>query len=316
MFKLRHIFKSADAQQEREFERVNVENKRDRYLETNPLNRYETDLVYREKVDRIKAGLGEPNGLILDIGGNTAGEATLLKQLGYQIIVGDINEVALDISRQRVEKFGLKAPGYVALDVHHLPFKDEAFSAVTVIEALHHFVNYDQALKEIFRVLKPGGTLFSLEPYALNPLRRLSEVRDRLRGTIEKSFYISELKTLCAKAGFKEVTVESIATGRSSWKLEEVPAYRRPVARLHGWLAVHFPQMFGTLRLQATKTGVLASWKDGSSEFAPLFRSPKTSEDLAYEPATKCWVEKGGQHAFPELNGIPVLIANDAIVRK
>ena len=316
MFKLRHIFKPADAQQEREFERVNVENKRSRYLETNPLARYENDLVYREKVDRIKAGIGEPHGLILDIGGNTAGEATLLKQLGYDIIVGDINETALDISRERVEKFGLKAPGYVALDVHHLPFKDESFSAVTVIEALHHFVNYDQALKEIFRVLKPGGKLFSLEPNALNPLRRASEVRDRLRGTIEKSFYVHQLKALCAVAGFNEINVESIATGRSSWKLEEVPAYRRPVARFHGWLAIHFPTVFGTLRLEARKGNLAQRNSNSASDIRELFQSPKNQGELSYSESRRIWIEKSGTHAFPEFNGIPVLIAEDAIALK
>jgi SAM-dependent methyltransferase len=316
MFKLRHIFKPADAQQEREFERINVEGKRGRYLETNPLTRYETDVAYREKVDRIKAGLGEPNGLVLDIGGNTAGEATLLKQLGYEIIVGDINETALDISRQRVEKFGLKSPRYVALDVHHLPFKDNSFSTVTVIEALHHFVNYDQALKEIFRILKPGGKLFSLEPNGLSPLRRASEVRDRLRGTIEKSFYVSQLKKLGTKAGFSEVKVECIAIGRSSWKLQEVPAYRRPIARLHGWLALNFPRIFGTLRLEARKGEAVSTHENSTDDLRDLFRSPRNQSELNYNLNEKLWVEKNGQHAFPELNGIPILIAEDAIALK
>jgi ubiquinone/menaquinone biosynthesis C-methylase UbiE len=311
MFKLRHIFKQADAQQEREFERINVEGKRGRYLETNPLQRYEIDIAYREKVDRIKVGLGKPSGLILDIGGNTAGEATLLKQLGYEIIVGDINETALDISRQRVEKFGLKAPGYVALDVHHLPFKDESFSAVTVIEALHHFVDYDQALKEIHRILKPGGNLFSLEPYALNPLRRASEIRDRLRGTIEKSFYISQLTRLCQNAGFVQINVASVATGRSSWKLKEVPVYRRPITHLHAWLSLNVPAIFGTLRLEASKAG--NTIENGKAELGELFCSPKNKNKLRRDPDKKIWVEENGQHAFPELNGIPLLIAEDAI---
>ncbi len=311
MLKFRHIFKAADARQEREFERQNVENKRARYLETNPLTRYETDLNYREKVDRIKAGLGAPGGLVLDIGGNTAGEATLLTQLGYNIVVGDINETALDISRQRVEKFGLKPPRYIALDVHHLPFKDETFSAVTVIEALHHFVSYEQALKEIQRILKPGGTLFSLEPYALNPLRRLSEVRDRLRGTIEKSFYISQLKQLCEAAGFEQITIRTLATGRSSWKLQEVPLYRRPVARLHGWLSVNWPSVFGTLRIEAKKAGSLPT--EPSVNLQTVFRSPISGEELFYDQESKTWIEKSGKRCFPELNGIPILIAEDAV---
>ena len=39
----------------------------------------------------------------------------------------------------------------------------------------------------MFRVLKNGGMLFTYEPYALNPYRRLSEIRDYLE-ELSKSF--------------------------------------------------------------------------------------------------------------------------------
>lgn len=124
-------------------------------------------------------------------------------------------------------KFGLRQPGYVALDVHALPFADESFGAVTVIEALHHFPDYARALSEIHRVLRPGGILYSYEPNALNPIRRLSEVRDRMRGTVETSFYSGQIARLCAAAGFRAVTVTAVPGAKSTWKMEEVPRYRR-----------------------------------------------------------------------------------------
>jgi len=37
-------------------------------------------------------------------------------------------------------------PYYVALDAHILPFENEVFDQVTIIEALHHFVNYKSFL--------------------------------------------------------------------------------------------------------------------------------------------------------------------------
>src|SRR3990172_12349416 len=118
MAKLRHLIQPVTVAEERDFERDNVSRKLDRYLQTNPLDRFERDAPYRLKVERIRKGLEkEPGriiqGLVLDLGGNTAGEATILQQQGLHFVVGDINELALDISRRRVEKFQLRPHAYV-----------------------------------------------------------------------------------------------------------------------------------------------------------------------------------------------------------
>jgi len=313
MFKLRHFYRAPDVEEEREFERANIRTKTERYLGTNPFVRFQSDAAYRAKVERIAAHLGDLRGFILDIGGNTAGEATILKQQGFNMVVGDINEVALDVSRQRVEKFGLAKPHYVGLDAHNLPFKDASVSAVTVIEALHHFFDYDQALGEILRVLKPGGKLFSLEPNALNPLRRASEVRDRFRGTIEKSFFVSQLEQLCTRAGFARAGARAYPMGRSSWKLQEVPAYRRPVTRLHGWLSENYPTVFGGLMLEAHKAGKLVEQDAAEIPLSAVLRSPVGKSDVVFDSSLRLWVEIGGDLGFPDVNGIPILVAKDAV---
>lgn len=313
--KMQHLFRGVNVCEERDFERDSVARKRDRYLKTNPLDRFATDAAYRDKVERIRAGLhshGRPiRGLILDIGGNTAGEATILQQEGFHIVVGDINEIALDISRARVAKFGLKPPGYVALDVHALPFASEGFSAVTVIEALHHFPDYDRALREIHRVLRPGGVFYSYEPNALNPLRRLSEIRDRLRGTVETSFYAGQVARLCRTAGFETVTVTAVAGAKSTWKLEEVPAYRRPIARLHGFLQGRLPWMFGPLVIQARKRGTLEDQDAENDAWRGWLRSPLDGRPLRFDPDTRRWRVEGADYSFPDQNGIPVLVRGD-----
>jgi ubiquinone/menaquinone biosynthesis C-methylase UbiE len=310
---LKHFLRPANTQEERDFERANVEAKRKRYLETNPMERFENDAPYRQKVTGIRDSLRKVNGLILDIGGNTAGEATILQQCGYHFVVGDINETALDISRKRLEKFHLKKPYYVALDAHNLPFQDESFSAVTIIEALHHLPSYPQALREIYRVLKPGGRLVSTEPNALDPLRRLSELRDRFRGTIEKSFYVSQLKSLCSEAGFERVDVHAVPRGKSIWKLAEVPLYRRPVARCHGWLSENYPRTFGSLLIEAQKSGCLLDEEVRADDFQRIIRSPVNYSSIVYDPRLNLWVETSGKRGFPDRDGIPVLIATDAV---
>ncbi len=316
--KLRYLFRPVNVGEERAFERDNVTRKRQRYLRTNPLDRMAADEGYRVKVDRMRAGLlpetGRVRGLILDIAGNTAGEATILQQERFQFVVSDINEVALDISRERVAQFGLQSPAYVACDVHAIAFADESFSAVTVIEALHHFPDCGTALGEIHRVLKPGGIFYSYEPNALNPLRRLSEVRDRLRGTVEKSFYRGQVTRLCREAGFSTVQVRAVPGGRSSWKLEEVPRYRRPVARLHGWLQQKYPTIFGPLMIAASKAGHLQDEPAQPGHWKTRLRSPASGLPLAYDPDSRRWCEVGGRQWFPDFNGIPVLVKEDARV--
>jgi SAM-dependent methyltransferase len=211
------------------------------------------DPAYKEKVDLIKKHLGRPKGVILDIGGNVAGEAIVLQQSGLNLLVGDINEIALGISRERCMRFDLSKPRYVALDVHNIPIQEGSCSAVTVIEALHHFYSYPKALSEIRRILKPGGKFISLEPNGLNPIRRLSEVRDRFKGTIEKSFFCGQLNSLCSRAGFSRVRIQPVSFGKSCYKLHELPSYRRHIARMHGWLSQNYPSVFGNLLIEAYK---------------------------------------------------------------
>lgn len=311
---LKHLFKKVSVGEERDFERENVEKKRQRYLKLSPVDRYRDDDFYRLKVDRIKEGLSRqsgsmPTGLILDIGGNTAGEATVLQQEGARFVVGDVNEIALEISKMRVNHFGLKEPGYCVLDVHCLPFANETFDSITVIEALHHFPHYHVALKEIYRVLKPGGQFVSIEPNGLSPLRRLSEVRDRLRGTIEKSFYKGQLLRLLKGAQFSEIDVEALPTGKSSWKLEEVPIYRRWLARTHGWLGENYPKYFGFFMIYAKKEGTLE--ESLSLDWKKSLREPGGIRSLSLDESGSQWLAEDGKSYFPVHHGIPMLMEDD-----
>ena len=95
MRKLSLIFSSPTVIQEKEFQRSQIAAKRDWYFRTNPLNRIQFDPAYKHKIDLIKRHLGSPKGVILDIGGNVAGEAIVLQQSGLNFLVGDINEIAL-----------------------------------------------------------------------------------------------------------------------------------------------------------------------------------------------------------------------------
>lgn len=296
-------------EQEREFERRNVSRKRKSYLQSNPMDRFENDPVYRSKVEQLRQGLrafsgGKPERWVLDLGGNTGGESTVLVQEGFRILLSDINEVALGIACERARVFDLEVPRCVAADVHALPFADESFQAVMVIEALHHFEDYDRALAEIYRVLEPGGGFMAMEPNGWNPLRRLSEIRDRFRGTIEKSFTRGQLFRLLRKAGFEAIEVVSVSSGRSHLRMGDVPPYRRWLARGHAWLQQQFPRLFGAYQIRAVKPG------------SPCGRAPEWPDFLTAPGGTERLVREGGRWRadgfwFPERAEVPVLIESD-----
>lgn len=303
---------SISVKQEREFQKQNVLNRKEKYLKTNPLKRYNNDEPYRKKIDFINSKLLKTNGLILDIGGNTAGEATILQTFWHKFLVGDINEFALSISKERIEKFRLVMPHFVALDAHNLPFENNVFDQVTIIEALHHFVDYKQVLDEVFRVLKLGGNFVSLEPYAFNPIRRASEIRDRFRGTIEKSFSVRQIKKLLKTSNFTNIDVQVIGTGRSTWKLQEVPLYRRWFAKFHGYLNEKIPFIFGNLLINAKKDGQL-SRKNGEIDLFSILICPKTKEKLYLSEENDMLINKSKTFGYKFYNEIPILIKEEAI---
>src|SRR5438067_377390 len=60
-----------------------------------------------------------------------------------------------------------------------LPFADDTFDGVLCLNALHHLPSYAAALREIRRVLKPGGRAVFSEPGTAHAVQPLSQFRMR-----------------------------------------------------------------------------------------------------------------------------------------
>ncbi len=106
-----------------------------------------------------------PGARILDIAGGTGDIARLLaKDAGPtgEVWLTDINGSMLGVGRDRLLDEGLALP-VAQCDAEHLPFPDGYFDLVTVAFGLRNMTHKDAALKEMCRVLKPGGKLLVLE---------------------------------------------------------------------------------------------------------------------------------------------------------
>lgn len=66
-------------------------------------------------------------------------------------------------------EYALFAHTTVVADVHELPFVDQSFAAVVSMNAFEHFARPDEAAKELYRVLRPGGR-FHVHTAFLQPL--------------------------------------------------------------------------------------------------------------------------------------------------
>ena len=100
----------------------------------------------------------QPGMKILDIGCGTGNLSLELAKLGAEVTGVDISEAMLVKAREKAKKENLDIEFYCA-DVHNLPFDDETFDAVVSLSALEFVPDLSEALKEAYRVLKPGGRL-------------------------------------------------------------------------------------------------------------------------------------------------------------
>lgn len=104
-------------------------------------------------------------GKVLDIAGGTGdlsrGWAKRVGKNG-EVWLTDINSSMLGVGRDRLLNEGLVLPVAVC-DAEKLPFPDHYFDLVSVSFGLRNMTHKDTALREMHRVLKPGGTLLVLE---------------------------------------------------------------------------------------------------------------------------------------------------------
>jgi demethylmenaquinone methyltransferase / 2-methoxy-6-polyprenyl-1,4-benzoquinol methylase len=104
--------------------------------------------------------------LMLDVATGTADVAIMAaKQLQPEKIIGiDISNKMLEGGRLKVENKGLSAVIELQTgDSETINFPNNTFDAVTVAFGVRNFENLEKGLREIYRVLKPGGRLVVLE---------------------------------------------------------------------------------------------------------------------------------------------------------
>jgi len=129
--------------------------------------------------------------LVLDVATGTGRlPLALLRRPRFdgQIIALDLSRKMLHVARQKLAPYGDRVT-LLRQDAMHLPFPDGVFDAVTCLEALEFLPSPTRALREMIRVLRPGGVLMAtnrvgweakLLPGKALPRKRLRAILDML----------------------------------------------------------------------------------------------------------------------------------------
>ena len=104
---------------------------------------------------------------VLDLAGGTGDIAALLRERvgdAGEIVLGDINGEMLRVGRDRMtDRCNVRGFEYVQCNAQALPFPDASFDLVTIAFGLRNVTDKDMALREMLRVLRPGGQARVLE---------------------------------------------------------------------------------------------------------------------------------------------------------
>lgn len=100
---------------------------------------------------------------VLDVA--TGAGHTAIKIAGYikKVVAIDITREMLSQAKKQSDEKGIDNIEFCIEDVHNMKFADNTFDIVASRLAAHHFSNIKNALKEMCRVLKPGGKLYILD---------------------------------------------------------------------------------------------------------------------------------------------------------
>ncbi len=176
-----------------------------------------------------------PGHQVLDIAGGTGDlSEAFARKVGPtgRVVHTDINEAMLRTGRDRLVDAGLMLPTLVC-DAERLPFPDASFDRVSVAFGLRNMTHKDAALREMRRVLKPGGKLLVLEfSRVAKPLEKVYDwysfkvlpgLGRLVAGDADSYRYLAEsirmhpdqesLKTLMKESGFGHVDYHNLTGG-------------------------------------------------------------------------------------------------------
>jgi ubiquinone/menaquinone biosynthesis C-methylase UbiE len=107
---------------------------------------------------------------VLECACGTGRFTTALAERAGRVESFDISPESVKITKARVERDGLKNVQVQVAAMEELPYQDHSFDIVVGLFILHHLADLEQGIRQVSRVLRPGGKAVFYETSASNPI--------------------------------------------------------------------------------------------------------------------------------------------------
>ncbi len=147
---------------------------------------------------------------VMDFGCGTGWLSRVLSTMGMDVVGVDVSDNALRLARQFIARDPLVATLKVefrSFDSVTLPLDDNSVDRIVSFDAFHHVCDQERTLREMERVLRPGGIVVFHEPgphHSLTPTAQ-SEMRDY--DVIENDIDLHRIWQIAERLGFEHIWV-------------------------------------------------------------------------------------------------------------
>jgi SAM-dependent methyltransferase len=130
----------------------------------------------------------DPGARILDVGCNTGPMVIPLRRRGYDVVGVDISIDEVERAEQYLRERALPDDRLAVADGTRLPFRDDSFDGVLLVDILEHTAYPERIVAETRRLLVSGGWVIATVPWAYHPYVRFTWLRKALssRKTIDE----------------------------------------------------------------------------------------------------------------------------------
>jgi 2-polyprenyl-3-methyl-5-hydroxy-6-metoxy-1,4-benzoquinol methylase len=173
-------------------------------------------VVQRFFVEVVRPYLA-PTDRVLDFGCGTGVFLALAAPLCGTITGVDISTKFVDACREMIDRRALTNAEARTVEPGELPFGEETFDVVMMVDVIHHLEEPGAVLEAVMRRLRPGGRLLIFEPNKLNPLIWLYHALDRNEwGLLRLGTPEAYRKMVSPLADLDSVTFNGIVIGPKS----------------------------------------------------------------------------------------------------
>ena len=244
-----------------------------------------------------------PGHTVLDFGSGTGWLSRGLTQMGCSVIVADVSATALRVAREDFERLGLKGARFLHYGGQRIDLPDASVDRIVCFDAFHHVPNPDTVLRELARILRPGGLAAFSEPGPNHSRSAQSQFEMRTYGVLETDIDIHAIWAAAREVGFAGLELAVYQGAPSRVSLQEYDELLRGGDALHQsahamrtfleTVRVFFLRRAGEERVDSRSAGALACSVSVSLRAQPRASAPIPVRVTAVNTGTAVWLPGG-----------------------